>query len=82
MNCPFCNGKMEHGFLYTNQAYGFQWLPDGVKPTKYIPDFRFKKKGGMVFGRPKFEAFELDKLSFWVCKKCMKGVADELTKHW
>lgn len=72
---------MEHGFLYTNQAYGFSRLPDGVKPTKYIPDFRFKKKGGMVFGRPKFEAFELDKLSFWVCKKCMKGVADELTQR-
>lgn len=67
-NCPFCNGEMEHGFLCTSQMYGFKWLPEGVK-----------KNGGMFFGNPKFEIFELDKLSFWVCKKCMKGVADELT---
>lgn len=77
MKCPFCNEEMEHGFLYTSQMYGFKWLPDGAK----TPDFKFKKNGSMLFGSPKFEISELDKLSFWVCKKCMKGVADELTQR-
>lgn len=44
---------MEHGFLYVSQANGFPWLPDGAEPTRYIPDFRFKKKGGIIFGNPR-----------------------------
>lgn len=80
LNCPFCGAEMEHGFLYASQANGFPWLPDGAEPTRYIPDFRFKKKGGMLFGNPQFEAFEFDKLSFWVCKSCMRGIADKLTE--
>lgn len=71
---------MQHGFLYVSQQTGFPWYPDGTEPTKYIYDFRRKKKGTMIFGNPKFEAFEFDKLSFWVCKSCMRGVADQLTE--
>lgn len=71
---------MEHGFLYASQVNGFPWYPDSAKPTRYIPDFRRKKKGGIIFGKPEFEPLEFDTLSLWVCKKCMKGVADSLTK--
>lgn len=47
---------------------------------KYLPDLNLKKKGGMVFGKQEVELFEFDTLSFYVCRKCMKGVADALTE--
>ena len=80
MKCPFCGEEMKHGFLYSSQSIGFPWYPDGEKPMKYIPEFRTKKKGGMIFGKTQFEPMEFDTLSFYVCKKCMKGVADLLTE--
>lgn len=62
MECPFCGEEMEHGFLYSNQLIGFPWYSDGEKPTKYIPDFWTKKKGGMIFGKTQFESAEFDSL--------------------
>lgn len=80
MNCPKCNCEMEHGYLYSGQTIGFPWYPDGQKPAKYIPDFRTKQKGGIIFGNHELEPFEFDKLSFYVCKKCRMGIADCLTE--
>lgn len=80
MKCPFCGEEMKHGFLYASQMNGFPWYPDNEKPTKYIPEFKTKKKGGIIFGKPEVEPFEFDTLSFYVCRKCMKGVADTLTE--
>ncbi|MDE6519143.1 MAG: hypothetical protein K2K91_01600 [Ruminococcus sp.] len=80
MKCPFCNEDMTHGFLYSSQAVGFPWYPDSENPTKYIPEFRLEKKSSIIFGKTKFEPFEFDTLSFYVCKKYMKGVADSLTE--
>ena len=80
MKCPFCGDEMEHGFIYGTQTVGFPWYPDGKKPLKYLPDINLKKKGGMVFGKTEVELFEFDTLSLYVCRKCMKGVADALTE--
>lgn len=82
MKCPFCGKEMEHGFLYANQGEGFPWYPDGEEPLRNIPDFRYKKKGAMYFGKSwkEIEPFEFDKMSFWLCKACMKGVADSLVE--
>lgn len=81
MKCPFCGEEMEHGYLYASQLDGFPWYPEGKKPPWNIPDFRAKKKGAISFGRGKIVPFEFDTLSLWVCKKCMKGVADKLTRE-
>lgn len=80
MKCPKCNGEMEHGYLYSGQASGFPWYPDGQKPAKYIPEFRTKQKRGIIFGKPVLEPFEFDTLSFFVCRNCRVGIADCLTE--
>ena len=82
MKCPFCGEEMVHGFLYANQGEGFPWYPDGKEPWRNIPDIFARKKGAMCFGKKwqDIEPFEFDKMSFWLCKTCKKGVADSLSE--
>ncbi len=71
---------MEHGYLYASRMESFPWYPEGEKLPVYIRDFKRQKRGGIIFGEAESEPCTPDRMSFYICKACKKGVADNLTE--
>lgn len=60
MVCPYCGKEMKSGTLYASRATGIAWLPDGVKPPRYVWSYDFpEQRGGL-----------------WLCEQYPKGVFD------
>lgn len=65
MNCPFCNEKMEHGFVTAGVSLNWRMKKKKVTFNPY-PN---KKKGEFVFS---YNPFGGAAAEGYICRKCQK----------
>jgi sarcosine oxidase delta subunit len=74
MNCPFCNGEMEHGFVTSGAALTWRKRKKKVTFNPY-PD---KKQGEFVFSYNPFGGAAAEGYICKNCKKILIGYEEEM----
>ncbi len=77
MNCPFCHGPMEKGYLENGRRdIGLIWFPESRKiPALFLAtETTVKDDGGIFLSHAKIFSLKRDVPSAWICRNCKKGI--------
>ena len=80
MNCPYCGGVMELGYIHAESSHAPYWLPKGAE-IKWLSTKGVENSGGFVLGKAtKIGFFSTERPASYYCDHCKLVIAIQCGK--